>query len=86
MDRRLIDVLSTLNASDVFEIVIVSFGIVLVLKRVADMDGYHKIRVAVLTVILSVAVILMFDGLGVRLADSGLNDCVIEFDAPSDHY
>ena len=78
--------LSTLNLSEVFEIVIVSFGIVLVLKRVANMDEYHKTRVAVLTVLLSVAVMLMFDGLGVRLVDSGFNDCVIEFEAPSDHY
>lgn len=78
--------LSTLNLSEVLEIVFVSFGIVLVLKRVADMDEYHKIRVAVLTVILSVGVILMFDGLGVRLADSGFNDCVVEFSAPGDNF
>ena len=78
--------LSTLNLSDVLEIVVVLVGVILVLKRVVDMDGYHEVRVAVLTVILSVGVILLFNGLGVRLNNSGLSNCVIQFDKPVDHY
>ena len=61
-------------------------GVILLLKRVVDMDKYHKVRVAVLTVILGIGVILLFDQLGVRLNDSGLSNCVVDFGEPIDHY
>jgi hypothetical protein len=78
--------LSTINPSEVLEVVVVLVGVILLLKRIVDMDGYHKVRVAVLTVILSIGVILLFDKLGVRLSGSCFHNCVVRFDAPSDYY
>jgi hypothetical protein len=78
--------LSTVNLTDVLEIVVVIFGVILLLKKIVDMDEYHWARVAVLTVILSIGVILLFSGLGVRLGNSGLSNCVVDFGPPSDHY
>ena len=78
--------LSTLNLSEALEVVVVLVGVILLLKRVVDMDGYHKVRVAVLTVILSIGVILLFDKLGVRLGGSCFHNCVVRFDAPNDYY
>ena len=39
---------------------VLAIGIVLSLKRVAEMDRYHALRVVVLTVILSCMVIYLF--------------------------
>ena len=68
-----------MNPSDVLEIVVVSVGLILLFKRVVDMDEYHKARVVVLTLILSLGVIFVFDGLGDGIGNEGLSNCVLEF-------
>jgi uncharacterized membrane protein len=78
--------LSTLNPSETLEFVVVIIGVILVLKKIADMNEYHITRVAVLTVILSVGVILLINGLAVTYGGFGPHSCVIEFDGPVDHY
>lgn len=35
-------------------------GVVLLLKKVANMDGYHELRVCLLTTVLSAIVIVLF--------------------------
>jgi hypothetical protein len=45
-----------------FDYVIILSGFVLCLKRVADMERYHYVRVVVLTVILSVMALILFQG------------------------
>ncbi len=69
-----------MNPSDTLEIVVVSVGLVLLFKRVVDMDEYHKARVVVLTLILSVGVIFLFDRLGDGIGNEGLSNCVLKFD------
>jgi len=71
--------LSIVNLSDALEIAVVSVGLILMLKRVVDMDEYHKARVVVLTLILSVGVIFLFDRLGDGIGKEGLSNCVLEF-------
>ena len=72
--------LSIVNLSYALEIAVVSVGLILMLKRVVDMDEYHKARVVVLTLILSVGVIFLFDRLGDGIGNEGLSNCVLEFD------
>lgn len=69
----------TINPLEALDTVFTTVGVIVLLKRVADMDGYHRIRVVVLTVTLSVFAFLLFDRLGVRLDNS---NCVVEFNDP----
>jgi len=71
--------LSIVNLSYALEIAVVSVGLILMLKRVVDMDEYHKARVVVLTLILSVGVIFLFDRLGDGIGNEGPSNCVLEF-------
>lgn len=43
-----------LDVSNPLEIMLFAVGVVCVLKRVADMESYHELRVFVLTTLLSV--------------------------------
>ena len=61
------------------EIIVVAVGTILLFKRVVDMDTHHKARVVVLTLILSVGIIFLFDGLADGLGNEGLSNCVLEF-------
>jgi len=70
---------TTVNPSDALEIVVVAVGIVLLLKRVVDMDTHHNARVVALTLILSVGVVFLFYSLGDGIGNDGLSNCVIEF-------
>ena len=70
---------TTVNPSDALEIVVVAVGIVLLLKRVVDMDTHHNARVVALTSILSVGVVFLFYSLGDGIGNDGLSNCVIEF-------
>ena len=72
--------LPIVDPSDALEIFTVSVGLILLFKRVVDMDEYHKARVVVLTLILSVGVIFLFDRLGDGIGNEGLYNCVVEFD------
>lgn len=71
--------LSSLNLSDVPHIVMLSLGAILLLKKIAEMEKYHVLRVAVLTVILSL-VIFGVVGNGLSVNDSDRVDC------PDNHY
>ena len=65
---------STLNLLDVLALLM---GVILLLKRVADMDRYHTLRVILLTSILSFLVILFFLGYGFTLGNPNkFNDCI----------
>lgn len=62
-----------------FDYVIILSGALLFLKRVAEMERYHDLRVVILTTIFSSVVIVSFLAYGFTLGNSGLNDCVIDF-------
>lgn len=78
--------LATLNPSETLETVVLVVGVILLLKRVADMENYHIARVAVLTVILSYCAIVLGCGLSVTYGGFGPHSCMPEFDEPADHY
>ena len=78
--RRLTRMLAALDT------IVVVLGVVLLLKRVADMENYHIARVAVLTVVLSYCAIVLLCGLAVTFGGFGPQPCVIEFDETVDHY
>ena len=61
-----------------FDYVIIICGALVCLKRIADMDRYHELRVLVLTALLSAVAILFFLGYGLTLGNPVLYDCVSE--------
>lgn len=69
------------DAIDLFLLVIGGF---LLLKKVAELEGHHRLRVAILTVVFSVPVILFFLGYGLTLGNPHHFECVITFSEPSD--
>ena len=71
--------LSSLNLSDVPHIVMLSLGAILLLKKVADMEKFYVLRVAVLTVMLT-WVIFTLVGHGLGLDHSDPVDC------PDNHF
>jgi len=71
---------STVNPSDVLELMVVLVGLFLLFKKVANMDTHHKVRVVALTVILSVIPVLFFLGVALKFGRSGLSNCVVEFE------
>ena len=60
--------------SNPLDLTILTIGGVLLLKRVAEMDRYHDLRVVTLTVILSLIVIVLFLAYGFPRVES----CVID--------
>ena len=75
-----------LNPSEAFEIVVVVVGVILVLKRIINIDEYHITRVVILTAILGFGAILLLSGLAAEFGGFGPHSCVVEFDAPVEHY
>ena len=71
---------STVSPSEAVEFVMIGIGVLLLLKRLADIDKQFELRLWVITFILTVAVIILFIGYGVGLADSPNVEC------PEDHY
>jgi hypothetical protein len=69
-------VVSTLNLLDVVALLM---GVILLLKRVANMDRYHTLRVVVLTSILSCLVIWFFFGYGFSLGNPHKFDDCLDF-------
>lgn len=67
------------NISQVLQTAMLIFGILWMLKKVADMERYHTVRVIVLTVLLSYFVVLFFVGYVLGLRDPNCCDCVINF-------
>jgi hypothetical protein len=72
--------LSTITPSDALEFLVVSIGVLFLLKRVAEMDRFHKVRVVVLTLILSWFAVMFCFGYGLELGSSGLSNCIVEFE------
>lgn len=70
--------LSTLNPTDVLDAVVISIGVILLLKKIADMDRYHWARVVILTLILSWIVILLFVAYGID--NNSYGGCIVEFE------
>lgn len=69
--------LSIFNHSDPVQLVLLLIGFVLLLKRLADMDRYHNLRVVVLTTILSCIVIYFFFEYGFTLGNPmEYSDCI----------
>lgn len=71
--------LSSVNLSELPHIVMLSLGAILLLKKVAEMEKYHALRVGVLTVILCL-VIFGLVGNGLSVSNSDPVDC------PDNHY
>ena len=72
--------LRTFSPADYADLFIIVSGAVLCLKKVAEMERYHMLRVVVLTSILSYFVVLFFIGYGFTLGYPLYTfDCVIEF-------
>jgi len=71
---------STVSPSEAVEFLMIGMGVLLLLKRLADIDKQFELRLWVITFILTVAVIILFIGYGVGLADSPNVEC------PEDHY
>jgi len=70
---------TTLNPYDVFELLMIGIGVLLLLKRLADIDEHYERRLWVVTFIVSLAVITLFIGYGLSLADSPNADCPKDF-------
>jgi hypothetical protein len=68
--------LSNFSVSDVLHLVIVLAGAVFLLKKVAEMDRYHDLRVWALTLLLSCIVIYFFLIYGLTAGRVPLDDCV----------
>ena len=71
---------TTLSPSDAVEFLMIGIGVLFLLKRLADIDKLLELRLWVITFILTVAVIILFIGYGLSLADSPNIEC------PEDHY
>ena len=67
------------TASDAIHILILVGGGILLLRKVAEIEGHHALRVVILTTIFSLPVILFFLGYGLTLGNPYTFDCVIEF-------
>ena len=78
--------LTTAQLSEMFEFVVAFLGLLLLLKKVAEMDRYHMVRVVAMTVILSVAGIWVLDKVGTEASFWGRSDCVIDFNEHADHW
>ena len=67
---------STFSPSDLGDYVVITVGVLLVFKKIADMEKYHWARVVFLTLILSWFAVMFFIGVSLGPAPS----CLIEFD------
>ena len=72
--------LSTDQLSEMFEVVVVLVGVGLLLKKVAEIDGYHNVRVVAMTVILCVTAIWVIDKVGREAVYWGTSDCVLDLE------
>jgi hypothetical protein len=70
--------------SDAIHILILAGGLLLLLRKVAEIDGHHALRVLILTTIFSVPVILFFIGYGLTLGNPHSYSCVIDLSKPSE--
>ena len=68
---------------DVIHTFILVGGAILLLRKIAEMDGHHALRVLILTTILSVPVLLFFIGYGLTLGNPHSYSCVTPASAPA---
>ena len=61
--------------SDIIHTFILVGGGILLLRKVAQMDGHHALRVFILTTIFSIPVILFFLGYGLTLGTPFPSSC-----------
>jgi hypothetical protein len=73
------------DLAQVIDLAILLLGGILLIKRVAEMDRYHAVRVVVLTSILGSVVVYFFLVYGFTLGNPIQYDC-LEFDANYCHY
>ncbi len=71
---------STGSPTDALEFLMIGTGVVFLLKRLADMDKYYEVRLFVITLILSLAAIIIFIGFGLSFVDPVSAEC------PEYHY
>ena len=71
---------ATVSPSNAVEFLMIGIGVLFLLKRLADIDKQFELRLWVITFILTVAVIILFIGHGLGLADSPNVEC------PENHY
>ena len=66
--------------------VIILPGVLICLKRIAEMQRYHVLRVVILTSIFSVIVILFFIGYGLTFGNPGCNPPIQLNQAGAEHF
>ena len=71
---------STGSPTDALEFITIGLAVLFLLKRLADMDRHHEVRLFVITLILSLTALIFFIGYGLSLADSP------NFECPKDYY
>lgn len=69
-----------MSSLSVLDLVIIAFGLVLTLKRVADMTRYHTLRVVALTSFLGFIVIFLFLAYGFTLGNPNYSSDCLDFD------
>jgi len=67
---------SSLNPSDLGDYFVIAVGVLLLFKKIADMEKYHWVRVVFLALILSWFAVMFFIGTALKPAAS----CVVQFD------
>jgi len=65
----------TITPSDAIEVLVLLIGVILVIKRLADMDKYYEVRLIVISLILSGIAILFFIGYGLGAAGRFNTNC-----------
>ena len=71
-------------SNDLTNYLLFALGAILSLKRVAEMERYHRLRVVLLTSILSCFVAYFFLMFSFTLGDPWAYDCMLEFDPAID--
>ena len=71
---------SPFNPVDVVEFLMIGIGVILLFKRLTDLDKHYAPRLFVITLILSLAVTIFFIGYGLSFADSPNVEC------PENHF
>ena len=66
---------SITNLADAIHIVMICLTAILLIKRIADMNDYYRLRLFVITVILCGAAIIILVGFGLDLVDEPPTEC-----------
>lgn len=66
---------SITNLADAIHIVMICITAILLIKRIADMNNYYRLRLFVITLILCGAAIIILVGFGSNLLDEPAPEC-----------